>query len=52
MTMMDSFRIFGGKCFAHPSTEIPTKLNIKETDSKGNIWGTFYMNKGEGPVGG
>ena len=44
----DSFRIFDGILFAHTSPEILTKHNIKETSSKGNIWGTFYIPKGEG----
>ena len=32
--------------------EIPTKHNIKETASKGNIWGPFYIPKGGGLGGG
>ena len=38
--------------FAHPSPEIITIRNTKETASKGNIWGPFYMSKGEGWCGG
>ena len=52
LAMTDSFRIFGGIFFAHPSPEILTKHNIKETASKGKIWGLFYIPKGEGSVGG
>ena len=46
------FCIFGGSFFAHPLPEIPTKHNIKETASMGNIWGPFYMYKGDGSGGG
>ena len=38
--------------FAHPSPDIPIKHNIKETDSKRNIWGQFYIPYGEGEGGG
>ena len=38
--------------FAHPLPEIPTTHNIQETASKGNIWVSFYMSKGEGSGGG
>ena len=48
----DSFRIFGGRCFASYLHEILTKHNIKETSSKSNIWGQFYIPKGEGLDGG
>ena len=48
----ESFRFFGGSFFAHPSSEILTKHNIKETASKGKIWGPFYIPKGEGSGGG
>ena len=41
MTTTDSFRVFAGSFFVHTSPEILTKHNIKETDSKGNIWGLF-----------
>ena len=44
----DSFQIFGGIFFAHPFPEILTKHNIKETTSKGNIWGPFYIPNVEG----
>ena len=47
----NSFRVFGGSFFAHPSPDIPTKHNIKETASKGNIWGPFFIPKG-GRLGG
>ena len=48
----DSFRILGGSVFAHSLPEILTKHNIKETSSKGNIWGPFNIPKGEGLDGG
>ena len=44
----DSFRVFGGSFSAHPLPRIPTKYNIKEAASKGNIRGPFYIPKGEG----
>ena len=47
----DSFRVFGGIFYAHPSPNILNKHNIKETASKGNIWGPFYIPKGEGSGG-
>ena len=47
-----SFPIFGCIVFAHTLTEIPTKHHIKETSSKGNIWGPFYTPKGEVSGGG
>ena len=47
----DSFRIFGGSFFANPLLEILTKHKIKETASKGNIWGPFYIPKVEGSGG-
>ena len=49
--MTDSFRIFGGSVLAHPLPEILTKHNIKEADSKVNIWGPFYTPKGSGLEG-
>ena len=52
LEMAESFRIFGGSVFAHFSPEILTKHNIKETASKGNIWGPFYVPKGECSGGG
>ena len=42
------FRIFGRFFLAHPSPDILTKHNIKDTSSKGNIWDTLYIPKGEG----
>ena len=33
--------------FTHLLPDILTKHNIKETASKGNIWGPFYIPKGE-----
>ena len=36
LATIDSFRVFGGNFFAHPSPEIMTEHNIKETSSKGN----------------
>ena len=52
LAMTDSFRIFGVICFPHPLPEKPTKQNIKETDSKGNILGPIYTPKDEGLDGG
>ena len=46
------FHIFCGRFFAHPSPDILTKHNIKENDIKGNIYGPFYIHKGEGSGGG
>ena len=46
LAMTESFYIFGGM-FAHFSPEIMNKHNIKETGSRGNIWGPFYTPKGE-----
>ena len=48
MAMIDLFHVFGGSFFPRPSPEILTKYNIKETSSKGNIWGPIYIPKGEG----
>ena len=48
----DSFHIFGGSVFAHSLPKILTKHNIKETSSKGNIWGPFNIPKGESLDGG
>ena len=47
----DSFRIFDSS-FSHFLPEILTKCNIKETASNVNIWGPFYILKGEGLGGG
>ena len=47
MAKVKSFHICGCSFFVHPSPEIMTKHNTKETDSKGNIWGPFYMSKDE-----
>ena len=47
----ESFLVFGGSFFANPLSEILTKHNIKETASKGNIWGLFYTPEGEGSDG-
>ena len=52
LAMTNSFRIFGGSFSAHSSTDIWTKHNIKETVSKGNIWGPFYIPKAGGLGGG
>ena len=52
MATMQSFHICGCSFFPHPSPEIITKHNTKEIASKGNIWGPFYMSKGEGWCGG
>ena len=51
LAMTDSFHMFGG-IFLRFLPEILTKHNIKETVSKGNIWGTFYIPKSEGLGGG
>ena len=48
----DSLRISGGRFSTHPLPETLNKHNIKETDSKVTIWGTFDMSKGEGSGGG
>ena len=42
MAMTDSFQVFGGRFFAYPSHDIPTKHNINDNPSKVNIWGLFY----------
>ena len=42
------FRVLGVSFFAHPLPDIPTKHNMKETASKGKIWGPFYIPKGKG----
>ena len=52
LTTTNSFHVFGGSFSAHPSPDILTKLNIKETESKGKIWGPFYIPKGDGSGGG
>ena len=52
MTTTDSFRVFAGSFFVYTSPEILTKHNIKESSSKGNIWGPFYIPKFEGSDGG
>ena len=49
--MIDSFIIFMA-FLAHFLPEIPTKHNIKETASKSNNWGPFYISNGEVPGGG
>ena len=46
------FRVFGDIFFAHPSPDILTKHNIRETDTERNIWGPFYISYGEGEGGG
>ena len=51
LVMIDSFQNFGG-IFAHILSDILTKHNIKETSSKDNIWGPFYIPKDEGTGGG
>ena len=38
--------------FAHSFSEILTKHYIIKNSSKGNIWGPFYLPKGEGSDGG
>ena len=48
----DSFHVFGGSFPARPLPEILIQHNIKETASKGNIWGPFYIPKDEGSDGG
>ena len=37
--------------FTPTTPEIPTKSNIKDTDSKGNILSPVYIPKGEGSDG-
>ena len=44
-------RIFDGSFFAHPLPDILIKHNIKETASKGNIYGPFYTPKGKSLCG-
>ena len=51
LVMMYSFRVFGDS-FSHPSPEVLTKHNAKETAIKGNIWGPFYIPKVKGSGGG
>ena len=46
LVMIESIHIFGGS-FSHFLPEIPTKHNIKETASKGNIRGPLYITKDE-----
>ena len=48
----NSFRVFGGSVFAHPSPDILNKHNIKETANKRNIWSPLYIPKDEGSGGG
>ena len=48
----DSLRISGGRFSTHLLPETLTKTNIKETDIKVTIWGTFDISKGEGSGGG
>ena len=48
----NSFRVSGGSFFAHPLPGILNEHNIKETASKRNIWGPFYILKCEGSGGG
>ena len=36
---------FSWQLFCPPLVERFTKNNIKKTDSRGNIWGPFYMSK-------
>ena len=43
-----SLRIFGCSFSAHPLFDILTKYDIKKTDSKGNIWDSYYIPKDEG----
>ena len=38
--------------YTHPLSDILNKYNIKEDTSKGNIWGTLYIPKGECSVNG
>ena len=49
---MKSFRVFGGIFYTHPLSDILNKYNIKEATSKGNIWGTLYIPKGDCSVDG
>ena len=52
LATMNSFQFFGRSFSTHPSHDILNKHNIKETDSKVTIWGTFDMSKGEDSGGG
>ena len=52
LATMNSFRVFGGKFSAYSLPDILAKHNIKETDSKGNIWGLFYIPEFKGSGGG
>ena len=45
---MNLFRIYDGSLFAHVSLFLISKHNIKENVIKRNIWGPFYIPKGEG----
>ena len=50
--MTKLFSVFGVRLFSHHLPEIVIKDNIKETVSKHNIWGPFYILKGKGSGGG
>ena len=52
LSTTDSLHVFGGSYFPRLSPEILTKRNIREIASKSNIWGPFYIPKGEGLDGG
>ena len=52
LATMNSFLVLGVRFFAYPSSNIPTKHNIKETANKRNIWGLFYITKRKGLGGG
>ena len=43
LVTMNLFHVFGGTFSAHPSPEIPTKHNIKENFSRGNLCSLFYI---------
>ena len=46
LAMTNSSRVFGGIYSTHPSPDILTKQSIKETASKGIIWGLFCIPQG------
>ena len=52
MAIMKLLRVFGVSFCAHLLPDIPTKHNVKETASKGNIRGAIYVPNFEGLSGG
>ena len=47
MATTNSLRNFCGSFSARSLPDITNKHNIKETASKGKIWGPFYLSKGD-----